>query len=126
MQIHEVLQLFFMRFHILKLLHNNFIINLISYISFKLLRSKWVFFFFFGSLRSTNFYFCCWAYIFLSFHILVQIGLLLGFCVCSVFKKAKILLKWSSYSILYLLGLKKKVRVRCSNFYFRGSKQKIF
>ena len=34
MQLYEVLQLFFMRFYILKLLHNNFIINAINYISF--------------------------------------------------------------------------------------------
>ena len=104
-EIYKVLQLLFTMFHILKSLHNIFIINPTSYNSFNVQNQTIIhppfdwfisnllrylnellllfFLFFFLSLRLTNFYFCCWALFFPL--ILNQIGLLLGgfFFICS-------------------------------------------
>ena len=111
-EIYKVLQLLFTMFHILKSLHNIFIINPTSYNSFNVQNQTIVhppfdsfisnllrylnellfffffffsFFFFFLSLRLTNFYFSCWALFFPL--ILNQIGLLLGgfFFICSIY-----------------------------------------
>ena len=128
-EIYKVLQLLFTMFHILKSLHNIFIINPTSYNSFNVQNQTIIhppfdwfisnllrylnellllfFLFFFLSLRLTNFYFCCWALFFPL--ILNQIGLLLGGFFLSVQKRQyivqRIVVGWAaSCGTIIVLG----------------------